>query len=100
PPAPRATLLPYTTLFRSPAAVRHPGEQAWRGGATLEVEPEARDHRCGTDRCGEHLVVVGQFLDEAAHFARLRVIERQGRHDAAEDRKSTRLNSSHVKISY
>src|SRR5690606_40921060 len=54
---PRSTLFPYTTLFRSQAAVQHPDEG---GAATAHL---------GDRRLGE-------------------------------DRKSTRLNSSHVKISY
>src|SRR5436309_7346595 len=53
---PRPTLFPYTTLFRSHAPPRPPGEAAARAAG-------ARDRASG-------------------------------------DRKSTRLNSSHVKISY
>src|SRR5690242_21124784 len=56
---PRSTLFPYTTLFRSSAALG---------------EPVRLVTRVGDDESGRRLV--------------------------AEDRKSTRLNSSHMSISY
>src|SRR3712207_6862532 len=70
---PRSTLFPYTTLFRSHAkAIQHMG-QPWGG----EQRPHPRHgelrHRSAID--GD----VGLFI---------------------EDRKSTRLNSSHANISY
>src|SRR2546430_8529799 len=69
---PRSTLFPYTTLFRSSAAVH-------------QHDPHAE---VGQER---------DLLDEEAR--RLRLAE----HPSArlhEDRKSTRLNSSHSQISY
>src|SRR2546430_7036105 len=71
---PRSTLFPYTTLFRSGRA-RPP-----RGEAPHEDER----HALGRDR-----------LDDDRPGAEAR----EGEHDA-EDRKSTRLNSSHSQISY
>src|SRR5690349_22539179 len=68
--APRATLFPYTTLFRS---LRRDEEGAPDGGR--EGEPPRLSRR-RVDR------------DEGEH--------RRG----GSDRKSTRLNSSHVEISY
>src|SRR3712207_7607033 len=81
---PRSTLFPYTTLFRS----RDEGD----GGA---AEP-ATGH-AGTDRARAH-----RGLDRDVQFlaADLVVVAQRdvgGRH---EDRKSTRLNSSHANISY
>src|SRR3712207_8475487 len=78
---PRSTLFPYTTLFRSALAF------AARGNEVLELiqRLEAVDPawRVGLDgSVGEHHV---------------RVPARAVR---AEDRKSTRLNSSHANISY
>src|SRR5256885_10806812 len=88
---PRSTLFPYTTLFRSPpgacAAARRGTPQAQacarvEGHAAAEApghrrrrieEHERHEHRC----CVEHV-----------------------HHSAARDRKSTRLNSSHLVISY
>src|SRR3712207_8899477 len=76
---PRSTLFPYTTLFRS---------ELGRGQA---------------EQAGEHLLVVGPHgrpgpADGAG-------VVRDVRHDAGvqhrpEDRKSTRLNSSHANLSY
>src|SRR3712207_8198304 len=70
---PRSTLFPYTTLFRS-RAERRPGRQRHPRPAPVARPP--RRH--------------------GAHRPRAR---RQGRR-RAEDRKSTRLNSSHANISY
>src|SRR3989454_4985111 len=69
---PRSTLFPYTTLFRSSAGVEHAeqGRDPAEGGAVADARGH-RDHGHG---------------DEPAH-------------DAG-DRKSTRLNSSHLVISY
>src|SRR2546430_12597540 len=70
---PRSTLFPYTTLFRS--CVQRNG----RGGApSLDVRPAARLPRA-------HAPLPNQ---RARH------------HRSGEDRKSTRLNSSHSQISY
>src|SRR5690349_22080964 len=68
---PRSTLFPYTTLFRS------------QGG-------NRRGHQVG-----------GQG-DQAAlrHHARACPVHGAARHARHLDRKSTRLNSSHVEISY
>src|SRR5690242_21492792 len=71
---PRSTLFPYTTLFRSAVEEREPG----RGGRARRRDP-------GVD-------AVARGAGDAAP-----------RRDAAlarEDRKSTRLNSSHMSISY
>src|SRR3712207_7276612 len=80
---PRSTLFPYTTLFRSvahapgdlDAAEQHPGEQRVRIG--LLGVPEA-----GVP--GPAALVVVAPCDGVV----------------AQDRKSTRLNSSHANISY
>src|SRR5258705_9523064 len=91
---PRSTLFPYTTLFRS----REPGL-----GLALEIEP------CGVEL--RHLVPrLGQPARagaRGAHEGRADVGVEQppGREHARprrddQDRKSTRLNSSHLGISY
>src|SRR5436305_6482142 len=70
---PRSTLFPYTTLFRSTWS-------AWR----VEIDFPRRRPRIDGPRPG--------------------AVEHRGRrhapHRARQDRKSTRLNSSHVRISY
>src|SRR3712207_7131219 len=84
---PRSTLFPYTTLFRSVVADEEPQlEVAAR--ADLRVTGIREAHRA--DRV-ELLCLgrVGHVEDPVA----VRVLE-------AEDRKSTRLNSSHANISY
>src|SRR3712207_7733958 len=79
---PRSTLFPYTTLFRSPKRCRARTGQ-WRSGRSVLTVPwgedigDAQDEQCGGD-------VAHLERGEAGH----------------QDRKSTRLNSSHANISY
>src|SRR5690606_41142394 len=63
-------------------------------------EGDDQRHRHGR---GGGPVAVGEELgpDHLAEHKRLRAAEQVGNHELADqDRKSTRLNSSHVKISY
>src|SRR5690606_39341095 len=95
---PLSTLIPYTTLFRShgaadpaallvellpglPARLQHPVGDHLHGGGEVEVLP---------------LGAVGAPVADGrlAQLAGDEVLARRA------DRKSTRLNSSHVKISY
>src|SRR5690349_21927399 len=84
-PPPRSTLFPYTTLFRSSGAGRDWRERPRRqadldGHASRDRAGGYEHHRCShPDRASAPLVA--QRLRRA-------------------DRKSTRLNSSHVEISY
>src|SRR5256885_9502123 len=80
---PRSTLFPYTTLFRSLRVLRQLVELLLPGGRQLGLV-EAEQH-VGRER---------DLLD----YHRLR--RRRGCHDRRRDRKSTRLNSSHLVISY
>src|SRR5690349_22833115 len=79
-PPPRSTLFPYTTLFRSGGLDREDRPAAGRAGLRQRQVP----HRVLAVRVAgagvEHLAVARLTLQE--------------------DRKSTRLNSSHVEISY
>src|SRR3712207_8180382 len=71
---PRSTLFPYTTLFRS----------------------DGRRERAERDpRLGHHVPFAGQHDSGVDHRDRLRPAQPE-----LEDRKSTRLNSSHANISY
>src|SRR5436309_15775218 len=72
PRPPRSTLFPYTTLFRSRRRVRAAALQRLR-----QRQPQ-----------------------RAARRLQLRLHHRSVREPQRRDRKSTRLNSSHVKISY
>src|SRR5438128_3244400 len=80
---PRSTLFPYTTLFRSDLAVI---DEVVPGVALLHQQPEAIA-RAGV---GGEVEVRGEDLHQVHHKLR----------GLAEDRKSTRLNSSHGSISY
>src|SRR3712207_8413344 len=78
---PRSTLFPYTTLFRSlvVALVAH------------------------VDELAQHLALVDRVADpQEADLLRVLVGRAQAvdARDGGEDRKSTRLNSSHANISY
>src|SRR2546427_5974022 len=83
---PRSTLFPYTTLFRSPVPVVH------------DEGDEPSGHRDGHPGKGNRLGAAPdprrERLDEPGHQ---RVHEHE---EEREDRKSTRLNSSHSQISY
>src|SRR3712207_8577126 len=84
---PRSTLFPYTTLFRSQVALQEPG-QPWYGPRTLyDIRDADRDGNAAEDSTYFDHDGDG-FLSDAE------------RDEDAEDRKSTRLNSSHANISY
>src|SRR3712207_7142722 len=84
---PRSTLFPYTTLFRS----RHAGQRRDAPEAERlqlrELEP--------AERLGQVTERVGPLV-----AVRRRVGQRADPDGVEEDRKSTRLNSSHANISY
>src|SRR5438309_7089706 len=83
---PRSTLFPYTTLFRSEFGVRQ-----------IERFPQ------GLGRPGLVTAVVGSHPRAVhRHVGQAQIARFQGElHEIAiQDRKSTRLNSSHSSISY
>src|SRR5256885_5970008 len=94
---PRSPLFPYTTLFRSHAEVRGPVEHTadHLPVETREIETAfARDHEGRTiqgvfkaDRGADNIEAGFQSGAERRQTTR-------------QDRKSTRLNSSHLVISY
>src|SRR2546430_12412257 len=78
---PRSTLFPYTTLFRSVELVgRQPGEGRQTHALTIVLQ---LDH---------------DYFDRLRRRVDIRV--RPHRRIFVQDRKSTRLNSSHSQISY
>src|SRR5690606_40613452 len=91
---PTATLFPYTTLFRSdllpPRAPGH-GQRRARGRRARGAVGRACADRDGPAAAQRPAAVLGLRAAPARQALR----RRPGR-----DRKSTRLNSSHVKISY
>src|SRR5205807_6736912 len=90
PPPPPSTLFPYTTLFRSPTLAPRIGPR-YASFPLLPADP-ARDAEGSRDRLAP------------ADAARRHGPPGGGRHlcvaAASADRKSTRLNSSHLVISY
>src|SRR3712207_7358098 len=84
---PRSTLFPYTTLFRSD---HDADDQAAHDGALDRVQP-AEDRRRERGERGDRDALVD---------ARRRERRQEDAADRGEDRKSTRLNSSHANISY
>src|SRR5207249_10095999 len=89
-PPPRSTLFPYTTLFRSRnRARRHSGSfQPARLACADTRSPRPRSCR---DEDGRN----GDSSNRRHHLPRRQVVR-----PLHADRKSTRLNSSHVSISY
>src|SRR5256885_7192935 len=80
---PRSTLFPYTTLFRSLVAVERDSIDGIRGRPAPDRLVRGEAHL--SDSLGRRLVE--QPLRDDVH-------------ERARDRKSTRLNSSHLVISY
>src|SRR3712207_8834276 len=89
---PRSTLFPYTTLFRS--LRRRPAQR--RVGGDVDVAEDVDQLRqllpLQEEDHGDEAAVGHEQQEHAPHVAR------DG--PAAQDRKSTRLNSSHANISY
>src|SRR5438094_7546704 len=84
---PRSTLFPYTTLFRSPVGDAHQLPEHLVGGLIdAHVVPQRLTHLL-------HTVEPLEQRHREGHLWVLSVV-------ALEDRKSTRLNSSHRTISY
>src|SRR3712207_6948073 len=83
---PRSTLFPYTTLFRSRAAERARVRPLGDLRGFVE-QPERPLRAC-------------EVLLQAARVLRDRLHGRVELGEVAQDRKSTRLNSSHANISY
>src|SRR5256885_8531675 len=85
---PRSTLFPYTTLFRSIARPLEKEDGPHRVvGARVGVAKE---------RARGWIAQIARARDEPIRPIELSVPERERR----QDRKSTRLNSSHLVISY
>src|SRR5689334_23848954 len=84
---PRSTLFPYTTLFRSRTGLgRQDHSHGFPGYGFGRCAHGGRDRTKPAEELALH----------PGHFGR----NRSSRDDAALDRKSTRLNSSHSSISY
>src|SRR3712207_9075368 len=95
---PRSTLFPYTPLFRSPLGHAASG--------FLHRAPLLAVARRGT----EHVVAIARRVALLSWSSRVALLDSPGRlpeqlpcgcgRPCGQDRKSTRLNSSHANISY
>src|SRR3712207_8729963 len=89
---PRSTLFPYTTLFRSDEPFV---------GSGLHVDGRHEFRRDGVERAEAEVVArVDARIAEEEDVARGPRPVARLREERTEDRKSTRLNSSHANISY
>src|SRR5690349_23531411 len=84
PPPPTSTLFPYTTLFRSNIVINE--QWSINGGIRWE-------HNEGANRSDVYNTTVGATLGTITPGPTFKTEDNL-------DRKSTRLNSSHVEISY
>src|SRR5690606_39712879 len=99
-PPPSSPLCPYTTLFRSEAGVRASLGDALRE-AGYHVDTVDSGEAC-LDQAGRRsydLILLDIRLPGVDGLTALEWLVARAV-DATVDRKSTRLNSSHVKISY
>src|SRR3989442_2196430 len=87
---PRSTLFPYTTLFRSNEKWKMENGK-WKMRKTLGGREPMNKLRFGRNRA-THLLIAAVVAAMALTASQKAV--------AQTDRKSTRLNSSHVRISY
>src|SRR5690349_23733629 len=80
---PRSTLFPYTTLFRSCRFPAHRRAHVEGSGLRVDIHDRLRRH-----------------AERSAVCRSDRAPPRHAAYGGGQDRKSTRLNSSHVEISY
>src|SRR5690606_41580973 len=98
-PSPTTALLPYTTLFRSSKTTKETFVSGDGEGYALHIQPV--DDPKAWERLA--LPYVGEEAKERRRDVLWPWAIREAKHESdglKEDRKSTRLNSSHVKISY
>src|SRR5207249_9473471 len=93
PPLPRSTLFPYTTLFRSDVQVKNVSRELAEVGVHGPLAAKALQAAVGIPAA--RLDSLNQYDNVRAPGSATTVVR-----DAALDRKSTRLNSSHVSIWY
>src|SRR2546421_6604299 len=82
---PRSTLFPFTTLFRSPA---------WMGAMAAQMQARGGSRQLAREMYRR------MYEESADEQVRSLATRRLAQIDSLEDRKSTRLNSSHDQISY
>src|SRR5437879_1596548 len=96
-PLPSSPLLPYTTLFRSLLVPRPPT----RDGPRRDLGKGGREHRhCDHGDLRPALLPCGPEPCRGGEAGVERDVDHRDRNADVQDRKSTRLNSSHRCISY
>src|SRR5690606_41546306 len=97
PPPPRSTLFPYTTLFRSNP---EPPEFKEISKEVIQKTVEQIDAKLsGNEKASSKAKAKLRYIKKNFE-SNLKKYEEQEAILGERDRKSTRLNSSHVKISY
>src|SRR5690606_41173505 len=96
---PHSTLFPYTTLFRSPTPTRKEQEAARRRPLVPKDRKVARLQNRARLQSEREKARIGIANGEERYLP-IRDKGPQKRYVRDLDQKSTRLNSSHVKISY
>src|SRR5205814_7279009 len=96
PRPPRRLLLPYTTLFRSPNFFTHTRKDALSEADVVVVAGTPLDFRLGYGAGFSPDAKIVQIDADASEIGRNRAVAV----GLVGDRKSTRLNSSHLGISY
>src|SRR5256885_9999750 len=89
---PRSTLFPYTTLFRSTGRAIDAAQKVVQRAAQLALR------LVGPAQAAAQQPVQGQQIERGLHV--VAVVEHGAGQGLLADRKSTRLNSSHLVISY
>src|SRR3712207_7005359 len=93
---PRSTLFPYTTLFRSLALIKD-----WKKDTKTDTTgDESRKPSAKQTKTKVELQAELESLQDRFSNAEKLLSEAQQQAAEAQDRKSTRLNSSHANISY
>src|SRR5699024_12558586 len=87
PPQPKYTLYPYTTLFRSKGEIKH----------ELQTKHRTNKIKNATKRLLNHKTSINK---PNLKINSIKSSKRTRHPKTPKDRKSTRLNSSHVSISY
>src|SRR5690606_41357493 len=100
PRSPRAVLLPSTTLFRSPLHSPRWQGVGRRDGVVRKVLRKRRLLRLALIVAGAVIAVVAALFGVAWALTPIPDSTQADATAQGSDRKSTRLNSSHVKISY
>src|SRR5690242_21216366 len=90
---PRSTLFPYTTLFRSHVHIplKRNVERLWQSDNRSSRRHDP--YQCADAKIRQ------EDTEQAAHTGKKQTLGQHLTHQA-KDRKSTRLNSSHMSISY